>query len=217
MKERGFTTFWRVAKYWLLFIATVLLLYLRFIHGHPFILELCIYLALLLFIVMQKPMMATLKALSPPYRVFLIILMMLLLGTQLVNRDNETFPFVGWSMYTRPAHGNLQYYDYTMVSQSEQEVRPEVFGLSRSLSYRLMFPLKSMAYNIDQALEGWRRQAMIAAYETALQAIARLYNHRHDDDPIRTIRVWHCTIPLHEYRDASSVQHRLFWQLQVQE
>jgi hypothetical protein len=66
MRERGFTTFWRVAKYWLLFIATVLLLYLRFIHGHPSILESCIYLALLLFIVMQKPMMATLKALSPP-------------------------------------------------------------------------------------------------------------------------------------------------------
>jgi hypothetical protein len=143
--------------------------------------------------------------------------MMLLLGAQLVDRDSETFPFIGWSMYTRPAHGNPQYYDYIMVLQSGREVLLEVFRLLRSLSYRLMFPLKSMAYYIDQAPEGWRRQAMIAEYEMALQAIAWMYNHRHADDPIRTIRVWHCTIPLHEYRDASSVQRRLFWQLQVQE
>jgi len=44
-----------------LFIATTLPLYLRFNDERPSILESCIYLGLLLFIVMQKPMMATLK------------------------------------------------------------------------------------------------------------------------------------------------------------
>jgi hypothetical protein len=44
-----------------LFIATALPLYLRFMGDRPFILESCIYLGLLLFIVMQKPRMATLK------------------------------------------------------------------------------------------------------------------------------------------------------------
>ena len=57
---------------------------------------------------------------------------------------------------------------------------------------------------------------MIADYETVLRAIARMYNRRHPDDPIRTICVWHCTIPLQEYHNPSSIQRRLFWQLQVQ-
>ena len=43
---------------------------------------------------------------------------------------------------------------------------------SRSLSYRLMFPLKGMARAIDQASEGQQRQAVSADYETVLRAIA---------------------------------------------
>jgi hypothetical protein len=179
-------------------------------------LEVCIYLGLLLFVGMQKPIRSTLKALSLTYKVFLVTLVVLLIGGQLVDRGNETFPFVGWSMYARPAHGDPQYYDYTMVSESGPETRLEVVRLSGSLSYRLMFPLKSMAHNIAQAPEGPWREAMIADYEVALQAIARMYNRRNAEDPIQTIRVWHCTIPLHRYRDPSSIQRTLFRQLQVQ-
>jgi hypothetical protein len=180
-------------------------------------LEVCIYLGLLLFVGFQKPIKSTLKALSLPYRVFLVTLVMLLIGGHLIDRGRETFPFVGWSMYARPAYGDPQYYDYTMVSESGREMRLEVFRLSGSLSYRLMFPLKSMAHNIAQTPEGPRRQEMVADYEVALQAIARTYNRLNAEDPIQIIRVWHCTIPLHEYRDPSSIQRELFTQLQVQQ
>lgn len=178
--------------------------------------ESCLYLGWLLFMVQQKPMLATLKALSSPYRAFLVVLVMLMFGAQLVDRSGATFPFVSWALYERPAHGNPQYYDYTAVWQSGQERRLEVFRVSRSLSYRLLFPLNDMAHNIDQASEGLQRQAMIADYETALQTVAHMYNRRHPDDPIQAIRVWHCTVPLHAYHGPSSVQRRLFWQLQVQ-
>lgn len=176
----------------------------------------CFYLALLLFLVRQKPLMTTLKTLRLPHRVFLIVLVVFMLGAQVVDRGHETFPFVGWSMYTRPARGDPQYYTYTMVSQSGRESRLEVFRVFRSLSYRLMFPLKRMAHNIDRAPEGRQRQAMIADYETALQAVARMYNRRYPDDPIRTLHVWHYTIPLNEYHGPSSIQRRLFWQLKIQ-
>jgi len=179
------------------------------------LLEAGIYLGLLLFLTQQKPLMSTLKALSLPYRVFLVTLVMLLIGGQLVDRGRETFPFVGWSMYTRPASGDPEYYDYTMVAEGGQETRLEVFRLSGGLSYRLLFPLKSLARNLAQTPEGPWRQAMITEYEGALQAMARTYNRRNPEDRIQTIRVWHCTIPLHQYRHPSSIRRQLFWQLQV--
>jgi len=181
-----------------------------------FALEGCLYLGWLLFMVQQKPLMATLKVLHRPYRVFLVVLVMLMFGAQLADRSSVTFPFVSWALYERPAHGDPQYYDYTAVSQSGQERRLEVFRASRSLSYRLMFPLNDLAHRIHQIPEGLQRQAMIADYETVLQTVAQMYNRRRPDDPIQTIRVWHCTVPLHAYRGPSSVQRRLFWQLQVQ-
>lgn len=179
--------------------------------------EACIYLGLLLFVGLQKPVISTLKALRLPYRVFLVMLVLLLIGGQLVDRGSETFPFVGWSMYAQPAHGDPQYYDYTMVSKSGREMPLEVFRLSGSLSYRLMFPLKNMARNIAQTPEGPGRQATITDYEGALQAMARTYNRRNPEDPIQAIRVWHCTIPLHQYHHPTSIRRELFWQLQVQQ
>ena len=180
------------------------------------ILEASIYLGLLLFLVQQKSLILTLKALRPPYTVFLAVLVIVMLGAQLLDRGRDTFPFVGWAMYVRPTYGDPQYYDYSAVLQSGREIRLDVFRVSRSLSYRLMWPLKSMARRIEQATDDWQYQAMIDDYQMALQSIARMYNRRHLDDPIRTIHVWHCTIPLHVYRGPSSIQRRLFWHLPVQ-
>ena len=215
MKASGSPIFWRVAKYGLLLMLLVWLLSLGLHRLHPRLLEACMYLGLLLFMVQQKPIVSTLRALHPPYRVFLVMLVVLMLGTQLVDRGSETFPFVGWAMYASPAHGDPQYYDYSAVSQSGREVRLDVFRVSRGLSSRLMFPLRDIARSIDQAREGPQRQAMIAHYETMLRAVARMYDRHNPDDPIQTIHVWHCTIPLHGYRGPSSIQRRLFWQLQV--
>src|SRR5262245_50210172 len=109
----------------------------------PLVLEACIYLGLLLFLVRHKPLMSILPALRPPYVVFLTVLVMVMFGAQLLDRGISTFPFVGWAMYARPAYGDPQYYDYSAVLQSGQEMRLDVFRVSRSLSYRLLFPLKS--------------------------------------------------------------------------
>jgi hypothetical protein len=177
--------------------------------------ELGLYLGWLWFVIQQKSMLATLKALRPPYRVFLVTLVLVMCGAQLADQSHATFPFVSWALYERPAHGDPQYYDYTAVLQSGQERRLEVFHASRSLSYRLMFPLNDMAHTIHRAAQGQQRQALVTDYETVLQTVAHLYNHRHPDDPIRTVRVWHCTVPLRAYHGPSSIQRRLFWQLQV--
>jgi hypothetical protein len=180
------------------------------------IFEACIYLGLLLFLAQQKPLISTLKALRPLYQVFLAGLVVAMVGAQLSDGGKRTFPFVVWSMYTRPADGDPQFYDYSAVSQDGREMPLDVFRVSRTLSFRLMFPLRDMARKIEWAGEGSQRRAMIADYETILRAVARMYNRRHPDDPIRTIYVWHCTIPLHAYRTPASIQRRLLWQLQVQ-
>ena len=119
-------------------------------------------------------------------------------------------------MYTRPAYGDPQYYDYSAMSQNGREVQLDVFRVSKTLSSRLMFPLRDIAREIDRAWEEAQRQALIADYETVLRAISHMYNRRSPDDPIRTIYVWHCTIPLHAFRTSLSIQRRLLWQLQVQ-
>jgi hypothetical protein len=207
---------WRVAAYWFSLIAFVVLLSLRYKHERPLILELGLYLGWLWFVIRQKLMRAMLKALRLPYRVFLVTLVLVMCGAQLADQSHVTFPFVSWALYERPAHGDPQYYDYTAVLQSGQERQLEVFYTSRSLSYRLMLPLNDMAHTIHGAPQGPQRQALVADYETVLQTVAHLYNHRHAEDPIRTVRVWHCTVPLRAYRGPSSIQRRLFWQLQVQ-
>jgi len=180
------------------------------------IFEACIYLGLLLFLARRKPLISTLKALRPPYQVFLAGLVIAMLGAQLSDGGKRTFPFVVWSMYTRPAYGDPQYYDYSAVSQNGRELPLDVFRVSRTLSSRLMFPLRDLAREIDRAGEGAQRQAMIADYETMLRAVARMYNRRNPDDPIQSIYVWHCTIPLHAYHTPASIHRRLLWELQVQ-
>src|SRR5215475_13428356 len=126
MKERSTPISWRGITHWLLPVAVVLLLYLRFEPTRSFILESCLYLGLLWFIAQQESLRSPLQALRLSYRVFLVILVLLMLGGQLVDRGNDTFPFVGWSMYTRSASSDPQYYDYTAVLQSGQERRLEV-------------------------------------------------------------------------------------------
>jgi hypothetical protein len=180
------------------------------------IFEASMYFGLLLFLAHQKSLMSTLKALRLPYQIFLAGLVIAMLGAQLIDGGKRTFPFVVWAMYTRPAFGDPQYYDYSARSQNGREVQLDVFRVSRTLASRLMFPLREMARELDGAWEESQRQAMIADYETILRAVARMYNRRNPDDPIRTIYVWHCTIPLHAYRNSSSIQRRLFWQLEVQ-
>lgn len=171
---------------------------------------------MLLFLAQQKPLISTLKALRPPYQVFLAGLVIAMLGAQLSDGGKRTFPFVVWSMYTRSAYGDPEYYDYSVVSQSGREMPLDAFRVSRTLSSRLMYPLRDMARKIDWAGEGSQRQAMIAEYESILRAVARMYDRRNPDDPIQTILVWHCTVPLHAYRTPASIQRRLLWQLQAQ-
>jgi hypothetical protein len=57
------------------------------------ILEAGIYLGLLLFLVQQKPLMSIPQAVRPPSKVFLVALVVVMLGAQLLDRGMGTFPF----------------------------------------------------------------------------------------------------------------------------
>src|SRR5262245_23795427 len=100
MKDKRPNFIVMVSKYWLVVITVALLLRFHFYHEWRLILEASIYLVLVLLVVRQKVVVSTLEALRPSYRLFLVTLVALLLGAQLLGRSYETFPFVEWAMYS---------------------------------------------------------------------------------------------------------------------
>ena len=187
------------------------LLRFRLYHNWQLILEVSIYLVWVLLVGRQKGIVSTLEALPSSYRLFLVTLVALLLSAQLLGQSYETFPFVEWAMYSRVPAAQPQYYDYTAVLQSGQEVPLNLTPQFPRVSRQLRMALENMARQIAHDQDGPTRQAVIARYESTLRAVGRKYNLSPANDPVQAIRAWLCTISLAAYRGKEAIERRLFW------
>jgi len=203
-----------ITKYWLVGTAITVLFYFQFSHEWQLILETYFYFVLILIVAKQKAAISIMRSLPLPYRVFLILFVLLLCGTQLMSRNDRTFPFVQWAMFGHPVAVQPQYYDYTAILQSGQEF-PLNVNQFRSLGRRVALFLSVTANQITHHTQQSKRQALIARYENTLRAIVSRYNFRNAHDPIKVVQIWLCTLRTASPRDKVSADRRLFRQVLI--
>lgn len=203
-----------VRSYWPVVIVGVFLLGLGLAFSWQSLLEMGLYLALLLIVGRHKGVASTWETLPRPYRIFLVTLVTVLLGAQLLGRSTLTFPFVGWSMYSFPPAAHKQHFSYTAMLQSGQAVPLKVSDQFPSLRIRLKYYLHGTANQIMRYSDELTHQTLITRYEDTLRAVMRQYNRRHPDAPARAIHVARCTMPLlKDYHSEDSIECRPFWQV----
>lgn len=157
-------------------------------------LESLAYAALLAVLAGQPAVRATLAALSPGRRAYLIGLIVALVAGHLVDRSAATYPFVSWDMYVAPLPRTAPFYDYTVIRRSGREEPLPVARVFPGLSTRLVHRLRAMADELVRMPDGPARSAHLAAYARLLGTLAR----RHDDpdalDPVEGVQVWLGTV-----------------------
>ena len=80
----------------------------------------------------------------------------------------------------------------------------------------ILVKLASQINLIREVEDSAQRAALISQHEATLAALARLYNREHLEDPIRTIKVSECTIPLNTYAEGSSIKTRSLWEVKLE-
>ncbi len=158
-------------------------------------LEAGIYCGLLVWLARQRPLLNLLRAVSAPYRILLGTLVVALPAGQMVGRNQWTYPWVGWAMYTGSIPGDVVYLDYTVVLASGEESDWPVARLFSRIGKKVAWKLRT--FDQDGAID---------AHDRMLVALAERYNRAHAENAVQTIRVWRCVVPMDEYHGRGSVR-----------
>ena len=202
-----------VLKLWAVITGVAFLLHLRFYEQRALIAESAVYLAFLLLLARSASLQALLGVLGRRRRVFLVGLVGIMIGGQLVDRSGWTFPFVDWSMYAYPPDHLPKYYEYTGVMRSGAETESPFGGMYDSR--RIRWKLKGLARRQENADTDDQRKEAKKRYERMLGDAAAEYNRRHPEDPLRTVRVRECIIPLDGISGRSAITSRLFFEMLI--
>jgi hypothetical protein len=170
-----------------------------------------IYLALLAFIVRQKPVLQIIEGLSRARQIFLTALVGLLLFGQMHGHSGNTYPFATWDMYTRRLPPEQRYYEYTGVLADGREIRLNVSRRFNLLNRKFIIKLSTGA---DRILNGEpeRRSKRIQEYEEMLQTIGNKFNQGVKGSNIVAVHVWRHTFSVEEFQRTGTTTRTLFWE-----
>lgn len=120
----------------------------------------------------------------------------------------RTYPFVEWSMYTRPsAHSTYMRFLATHASGRRAHYPfEELYGRAPRAMMRRFEPAAKAALG-DSAPD--RAAAARRGLEDDLRRLTDVYNRRHAADPIVTLEAEHCTFVTKEYHGRDSITARL--------
>lgn len=178
--------------------------------------EIVCYLILFAFLARQKPLVDTFLALGLAHRIFLGGFLIAMLAGHLIDRSGKTYPVVAWSMFTRPVEGDPVYFEYAGILEDGQQVALHFDSLfPNTLGRNTIIKMTWLAKSIAKTEPGPERQEQIAHYERTLQALGQKHNATHADNPVRTVHVWECRVPLKDYRGLSSLQRKPFWTVEI--
>lgn len=135
----------------------------------------------------------------------------------LVGGTDGAFPFTPWRMYAgdmRP--GDVNILRFIATTASGRSFRLDLDALIPVLgSQRLYQPLALRARRIQREEEPARRAALLADQQAAFQALARLYNRRHADDPLTRIAIWTATLARGDLYRRPEAVYREIWSIGV--
>lgn len=120
----------------------------------------------------------------------------------------KTYPFVEWSMYTRPSSRSTFMRFVATHASGRRAHYPfeDLYGRSPRSMMRRFEPAARMALG-ESGPD--RAEAARRGLEDDLQRLAELHDRRHPADPIVALDAEHCMIVTAEYRGRESVATRL--------
>jgi hypothetical protein len=131
----------------------------------------------------------------PAVRAAFVLLLLLAVG-QLI-KQKQTYPFLAYTMYGTAAAGDITYYEYEalLTSGLRQRFRPS--SLQPALgSARIA---RGLAQRLDASLVDGRLDRHHRAYvlfESALRALAELYDEDSPADPLARVEIFRVTWPV---------------------
>lgn len=185
-----------------------LLARLRFDDRGVFVGEISIFLAMALLLSRHASVRTAFQSLEPWRRVLVALLPALLVIGQVANRGDRLYPFLTWELYTTSLSGNLAYHEYTATLASGRVVPLPVRDLFPTLGGRVSVFLEGALRRALHAKAGPEQARATTHMDTLLRTLAREYEWRYGDGPIRAIDVWHRTIPTASYHGRASITRR---------
>ncbi len=125
------------------------------------------------------------------------------------------FPLPDWHMFSAGSGDDPVYFDLNATTRSGATIRLHPGRAASSLDRlradaRLRQRLKDLPADGSAAqLPAWRRAADL------IQALAKLHNQRHADDPVVYVDVDRCTVPLDDYQGERSIRRQRVGRVEV--
>lgn len=177
------------------------------------IIEAVVYVGFIVLLSRNRAVVRLLRDLSHLHRGLLIGCLVLMIGAQLLGRSHRTFPFVGWSMFTRSRQGDARYLEYRGTTRHGAPTSQPLVGIFDTVKMR--WRLKGLIEQSEKPQKPEKQEAARTEFNRLLRAAADAYNRRNAEDPLRSIRVSDYTVPLRAYRDRSSVEGRFLAELNL--
>lgn len=187
-------------------LATLALLaWLRLDSSRVLVGEICAFLAMALLLSRHAGVRSTLRSLDPPYRLAVVLLPVLLVAGHVANRADRAYPFITWELYTTPLPARPAYHEYTATLANGQQITLPLRSLFPGLAGLVGVTLESATWHSLHRGSAAERERASARMQALLLALAREYERRHPDSPVRSLDVWHRAIPTERYQGRASI------------
>jgi hypothetical protein len=152
------------------------------------------YVALLAALATRPAFRATLGALPPARRAYLIALVLALVAGHLASRGAAREPLGSRDASAASRPRAARFYDYTVIRRSGREEPLPVARVFPGLSLRLVHRLRALADELAEMPQGPARSARLASYARLLGVIARRHDAPDALDPVEAVQVWQVTV-----------------------
>ena len=181
------------------------------------VLQTVVYVSVVVVLISFKPMRALLTSAPVTYRAIMVTLMGLAVVAQTLSAPQYTFPIVHWKMFSRHQSNteDMIYYEFVGVSASGKRVFVRPPHAIPWLDHNRLRILGKLERLLEHGLQNPASGDDKVKINGMLRGMVRAHNEWHRDDPIQALEVNRCTFRLSEYTDASQIERRLVWRVEL--
>ena len=161
--------------------------------------------ALLLAFAASRRVRSLLGGIGLPRALFVSALLGLALWGQLARDNRVSFPFLAWSMYTKQDPPS-EYLDFEVRYRNGETGRFPFGQLASFAGSKFMVPQgRALENRITQWLDPERGALDPETARTELGKLVATYNARHPDNPVVSMTVLRCSVPIRDFAGRESV------------
>lgn len=180
-------------------------------------LQIIMYMAVVAALLSFKPVRSLLTSLPVTYRAIMVTLVCLAVAAQSLSAPQYTFPIVHWKMFSKqPANTeDMIYYEFVGVTASGKRVFVRPPHAIPWLDHNRLRFLGKLERLLEHGRQNRAADDSTLKINGMLRGMGRAYNHWRQGDPLLALEVNRCTFRLSEYTDASSIERRLIWRVEL--